>query len=68
MLSFLPVKGKSGQNKDLAEQLLDLLQNLTCVEAETSFIRDMGFNFELLETLENARSHMYVAASPSHSV
>jgi hypothetical protein len=52
-----------GTDAGLAEQLLNLLQALTSTEGETTFVRDVGFNFPLLDTLERARPKLY--ASPS---
>jgi hypothetical protein len=53
--------GKGKDNHGLADQLLNLLQALTGTEGETTFIRDIGFNFPLLETLESVRSKLYLS-------
>lgn len=59
-LIFLLGKGKAVKEQHNAgEQLLSLLQLLTSIESETSFVRDMCYNFNLLETLESIRPHVY---------
>ncbi len=56
--------GKGKDNHGLADQLLNLLQALTGTEGETTFIRDIGFNFPLLETLASVRSKLYRRPAP----
>lgn len=57
---LLSGKGKAGNDHDAGEHLLNLLQTLTSTEGEATFIRDIGLNFKLLETLESVRSHLCV--------
>jgi hypothetical protein len=64
VLFFCFVLLVKGKDHGLGEQLLNLLQALTGTEGETTFVRDMGFNFPLLTALDGVRSKLYAIPPP----